>query len=107
VTGQGMIGRDCAWCDRPAVCEVEVQPAAHRTISKRDLVTGERTAHRHLVQAPIRVPACDEHRTVTTGQPPPVTPPRQRRARDVQQLGLFVSPLGERLRSAIDRDSGR
>ena len=107
MTGQGVIGRDCAWCDRPAVCEIEVQPAQHRTISRVDPVSGERTTHQRLVQAAIRAAACETHRHVTTPTPPPVAVPRQRKARDVQQLGLFVSGDEARLRNAIYGETRR
>ena len=101
MNGQGVIGRDCAWCREPAVCEIELQPAQHRTISRVDPVSGERTTHQRLVQAASRAAACETHRHVTTAQPPPVAVPRQRKARDVQQLGLFVSGDEARLRNAI------
>jgi hypothetical protein len=107
VNGQGVIGRDCAWCGLPAVGEVEVQPAQYRTISRVDPISGERTAYRQLVRAAIAVAACDEHRQITAGQAPAVWTPRESRARDVQQLGLFVTGEEARLRNAIYRETGR
>jgi hypothetical protein len=89
MTGQGIIGRDCAWCGLPAVGELEVQPAQYRTVSRRDPVSGARTTHQRLLQAPIVVAVCDEHRHVTSGQAPAVAVPRQRKASGVDQLGLF------------------
>jgi hypothetical protein len=97
MTGQGIIGRDCAWCGLPAVCELEVQAAQFRTVSRRDPVRGARITHQRLLQAAIVVAVCDEHRHVTSGQAPAVAVPRQRKARDVDQLGLFTT------RSATDR----
>jgi hypothetical protein len=97
VTGQGIIGRDCAWCGLPAVGELEVQPAQYRTVSRRDPVSGGRITHQRLLQAAIFVAVCDEHRHVTSGQAPAVPVPRQRKARGVEQLGLFTT------RSATDR----
>ena len=44
MNGQGVIGRDCAWCGLPAVSEVAVQPAQYRTIAKADPVIGDRSA---------------------------------------------------------------
>jgi hypothetical protein len=96
-----VIGRDCAWCGLPAVGEVEVQPAQYRTVSRVDSVSGERTSYRRLVSAAIVVPACDEHQQITGGQPGPVWTPRVGRARDVQQLGLFVTDEDARLGNAV------
>ena len=105
--GQGVIGRDCAWCGQPAVGDVEVQPAQYRSVSRVDPVSGERTTHRRLVSAAIVVPACDEHKQITNGQPGPVWTPRDGRARDVEQLDLFVTDEDARLRNAIYREAGR
>jgi hypothetical protein len=91
MTGQGVIGRDCAWCGLPATTEVEVQPAQYRTISRRDPVTGKRTAHQQFERAAVVVPVCDTHEQITRGQPAPVPIPRQRTASDVEQLGLFAN----------------
>jgi len=107
VNGQGVIGRDCAWCGLPAVGEIEVQPSEYRTVTRIDPVSGERASHQRLVRCAIVVPACDEHQEVTVGQPPPVVSPRHRRARDVPQLGLFVSTDEARLRNAIYRETSR
>ena len=107
MTGQGMIGPGCAWCGLPAVGEVEVQPARYRSVSRRDPVTGKRTSHQAFVRAAIRVPVCDEHQHITTGQPPAVPIPRQRSARGVEQLGMFANSDDERLRNAIYREIDR
>jgi len=107
MNGQGVIGRDCAWCGLPAVCEVEVQAAQHRTVAKVDSVIGDRSAYQRLVRAAIVAPACDEHKDIRDGQAPPVGNPRQRTARDVQQLGLFVTDQEARLRNAIHGEVGR
>jgi hypothetical protein len=107
VTGQGVIGRDCAWCGLPAVGELEIQPAQYRTVSRRDPVTGKRTSHQAFVRAAIVVPVCGEHQHIKTGQPPPVPIPRQRTARGVEQLGMFASTEQERVRNAIYRETGR
>ena len=106
MTGQGVIGRDCAWCALPAVCEIEVQPAQQRTVSRVDPVSGQRTTYQRLVQAAVVVAACDEHKQITTGQPPAVAVPCQRRAHDVDQLGLFVTADATRARNAIYGHSG-
>lgn len=98
--GQGVIGRDCAWCGLPAVCEIEVQAAKYRTTSRVDPVTGERSVDRRLVRLAIVAAACDAHRDITTGQPRPVVSPRHRSARG-PQLGLFASTQAERMRDAI------
>jgi hypothetical protein len=94
VTGQGVLGRDCAWCGLPATAEVEVQPAHYRTVRRRDPVTGKRMTHQQFERAAVVVPVCDTHRQITHGQPGPVAIPRQRTARGVQQLGLFATPRG-------------
>jgi hypothetical protein len=91
VTGQGVLGRDCAWCGLPATAEVEVQPAHYRTVSRRDPVTGKRMTHQQFERAAVIAAVCDTHRQITHGQPAPVPIPRQRTARGVQQLGLFAS----------------
>ncbi len=101
MNGQGVIGSDCAWCGQPAVGDVEVQPAQYRSVSRVDPVSGERTTQRRLVSAAIVVPACDEHQQVTRDQAGPVWTPRDGRARDVEQLGLFVTDEDARLRNAI------
>jgi hypothetical protein len=106
VTGRGVIGRECAWCGLPAVGELEIQPAQYRTVSRRDPVSGRRTAYQRLVQAAIVVAVCDEHQYVTSGQPPPVAVPRQRTAKDVDQLGLFAVGGEARLRNTIGRETG-
>jgi hypothetical protein len=92
--GQGVIGRDCAWCGLPATGEVEVQPAHYRTVSRRDPVTGKRTASQQFERAAGVFPVCDTHQQITRGQPAPVPIPRQRTARGVEQLGLFATPSG-------------
>ena len=91
MTGQGVIGRDCAWCGLPATCVVEVQPAQYRTVSRRDPVTGKRTARQVFERAAIVVAVCDTHQQVTVRQPAPVPIPRQRTARGIQQLDMFAS----------------
>jgi hypothetical protein len=98
VTGQGVIGRYCAWCGVPATGEVEVQPAHYRTVSRRDPVTGKWTAHQVFERAAVVVPVCDTHEQITRGQPPPVPVPRQRTARGVEQLGLFAASSGGEMR---------
>jgi hypothetical protein len=90
MTGQGIIGRDCAWCGLPAVGELEVQPAQFRTVSRRDPVSGGRITHQRLLQATIVVAVCDEHQRIASGQAPAVAVPRQRKASGVDQLGLFT-----------------
>jgi hypothetical protein len=107
MNGQGVIGRDCAWCGQSAIGDVEVQPAQYRTVSRVDPVSGERTTHRRLVSAAIVVSACGEHQQITRGQAPPVWTPRAGRARDVEQLGLFVTDEDARLRNAIYREVER
>jgi hypothetical protein len=107
MTGQGVIGRDCAWCGRPAVCEIEVQPAQYRSVARVDPITGERASHKRLVRSAVCVPACDDHKQINSGQPPRVAIPRERRASDVDQLGLFVDSDTARLRSAIRGEVGR
>jgi hypothetical protein len=95
MTGQGKLGVECAWCGLPAVCDVQVQPAWFRTVSRIDPVSGRRVAHQQLVQGEIRVPVCDEHRHITTGQPSPPGIPRERKAKDVDQLDLFATANGQ------------
>ncbi len=107
MNGQGVIGRECAWCGLPAVGDVELEPARYRTVSRHDPVTGRRTTHQAFVRAAIRVPVCNEHQHITTGQPPPVPVPRQRTARNVEQLGMFATSADERLRNAIYREINR
>jgi hypothetical protein len=106
MTGQGVIGRDCAWCGLPAVGEIEVEPAQYRTVSRRDPQTGKRTTHQQFVRCAVVVAVCDTHEHITRGQPPPVPIPRQRTARGVEQLGMFPV-TAERLRNAIHGETGR
>ena len=107
MTGQGVIGRDCAWCGLPATTEVEVQPARYRTVSRRDPVTGKRTTHQVFERAAILAAICDTHEQITHGQPPAVPIPRQRTARGVEQLGMFPITGDERWRNAIGGETGR
>ena len=107
MTGQGVIGRDCAWCGLPAVGELEIQPAQYRTVSRRDPVTGKRTTYQAFVRAAIVVAVCGEHEHIKTGQPAPVPIPRQRIAKGVEQLGMFASSEQERVRNAIYREIDR
>jgi hypothetical protein len=108
MAGQGTLGAECAWCGLPAVCDVEVQPARYRTVSRLDPMTGKRTAHQRLVQAPIRVSVCDEHRDITSGQPRAPGIPRERKTRErVDQLDLFASGNGHRPGGAIAGETGR
>jgi hypothetical protein len=107
MNGQGVIGRECAWCGLPAVGEVEVEPVQYRTVSRRDPVTGKRTTQQAFVRAAIGAPVCTEHERITRGQPPPVPVPRQRTARNVEQLGMFATTADERLRNAIHGETGR
>jgi hypothetical protein len=107
VTGQGVIGPGCAWCGLPAVGELEIRPAQYRTVSRKDPVRGKRTAHQAFVRAAIVVPVGDTHEHITTGQPPAVPVPRQRTAKDVEQLGMFASTEQERVRNAIYRETER
>ena len=67
-------------------------PAEYRMIGRVDPVIGDRTAYRRVARAAIVVPVCDEHRQIRSGQPPAVAIPRQRKARTVDQLGLFGGP---------------
>jgi hypothetical protein len=106
VKGQGVIGRDCAWCGLPAVCEIEVQPAEYRTSSRVDPLTGERITDRRLARLAIVAAACDAHRDITIGQPRPVVSPRHRSARG-SQLGLFASAEQQRMRDTISGKRGR
>jgi hypothetical protein len=94
MNGQGVIGPGCAWCGLPATGEIEVEPAEYRMLGRVDPVIGDRSAYRCVARAAIVVPACDEHRQITSGQPPAVGLPRQRKARGVDQLGLFGSGRG-------------
>jgi hypothetical protein len=89
------------------VGDVEVQPAHYRTVGRRDPVTGKRTSHQVFVRAAIRVPVCNEHQTITQGQPTPVPVPRQRTAHGVEQLGMFTTTPDERLRNAIHGEIDR
>jgi hypothetical protein len=107
VTGQGVIGSDCAWCGLPAVGEVEVRPAEYRSLGRVDPIIGDRGAYQQLVHAPIVVPVCDEHAQIKSGQPAPVPIPRQRTAKGVEQLGMFACTEQERVRNAIYRETGR
>jgi hypothetical protein len=107
VTGQGLNGRDCAWCGLPAVAELEIQPAQYRTVSRRDPMTGKRTAHQVFERAAIVVAVCGEHEHMTSGQPAAVAIPRQRTARGVEQLAMLPATSDERLRTAIHRETGR
>jgi hypothetical protein len=84
-----------------------VQPARYRTASRRDPMTGKRTAHQVFERAAIVVPVCDTHEQITRGQPAPVPIPRQRTARGVEQLGMFPVTGGERSRKAIQGEPGR
>jgi hypothetical protein len=112
MVGQGTLGAGCAWCGLPAVCDVQVQPARYRSVSRLDPMTGRRTAHQRLVQAPIRVPVCDEHRDIATGQPPAPGIPRERKTRErVDQLDLFApssaGATGTAAGGAIAGETGR
>ena len=107
MNGQSVIGPGCAWCGLPAVGDVEVQPAQHRTVTRRDPITGERTTHQAFTRAAILAPACTEHQHITTGQPAPTAVPRQRTAQRVEQLGMFTDDRDERLRNAIYREIER
>jgi hypothetical protein len=102
MTGQGVIGQQCAWCGLPAVCDIEVQPAQYRTVSRVDPMTGRRTTHQRFVQAAIRVPACDDHKHITSGQPPPVPIPRERKAKGADQLDLFATANGRPAGAILD-----
>ena len=104
MNGQGVIGRECAWCGEPAVGDVELQPAHYRTVSRRDPMTGKRITHQAFVRAAIRAPVCAEHQHITHRQAPAVPVPRQRTAQGVEQLGMFASGPDERLRNAIYRE---
>ena len=107
MNGQGVIGPGCAWCGLPAVGDVELQPARHRTVSRRDPMTGKRTTHQAFVRAAICAPVCTEHQHITHRQAPPVPVPRQRTAKGVEQLGMFATSADERLRNAIYREIDR
>jgi hypothetical protein len=99
-------GRTCAWCERPAVCEVEVQPAEYQTVSHVDAVSGDQITGRRLLRLAIIAAVCDAHRDITIGQPRPVVRPRHGSARG-PQLDLFASAERERLRNAIIGGRGR
>ena len=107
MNGQGVIGPGCAWCGLPAVSDVEVQPARYRTVTRHDPISGKRTTHQAFVRAAIHAPVCHEHQHITHGQAPPVAIPRQRTARNVEQLGMFPNTADERLRNAIYREIDR
>jgi len=100
VNGQGVIGRECAWCGLPAVGDVELEPTRYRTVSRRDPITGKRTTQQAFVRAAIRAPVCNEHQHITHGQPAPIPVPRHRTAQGVEQLSMFAT-ADEGLRNAI------
>jgi hypothetical protein len=95
VSGQGVIGRDCAWCGPPETTEVEVQPAQYRMVSRCDPMTGKRTVQQQFARAAVVVAVCDAHEQITRDQPAPVLILRQRTARGVQQLDIFATGGGE------------
>jgi hypothetical protein len=107
VTAAGVIGRDCAWCGLPAVADVEVRPAQYRSLARIDPLIGDHGAYQRLVRAAVRVPVCDQHRQITTGQAPALGVPREHKTTDVQQLGMFPVTGDERLRNATCRETGR
>lgn len=107
MTGQGLSGRECAWCGRPAVGDVEVRPAQYRSLGRVDRLIGDRGACQRLVRSAVRVPVCEEHRQITIGQPPAIGVPRERKTTGVEQLGMFAVTADERLRNAIYRETGR
>jgi hypothetical protein len=108
VSGQSVVGRECAWCGAPAVGEVEVQPARYRMLGRVDPVIGDRRAYRQLVRGAIVAPACDEHRHITRGQAPPVWTRREQRVRgEVDQLDLFATGQEAQLRNAIYGEARR
>ena len=107
MNGQGVIGRDCAWCGLPAVDELEVRPAQYRSLGRVDPVIGDRSTYQQLVRCAVRVPVCDKHAHITRGQPAPVGVPRERKTTGVEQLGMFPSTADERLRNAIYREFDR
>jgi hypothetical protein len=104
VTGLGVVGCHCAWCGRPAVCELEIQAAQYRMVGRVDPIIGDRSAYQRLVHAAIVVAVCDTHQQITRGQHPPVAVSCPRQASEVEQLGLFAVGADARLRNALDRE---
>ena len=83
LAGQGILGRDCAWCGKPATDTVEVESARLRTLK-----TARDKAEVCAKQA-IVVPACDDHRHIAAGGGPAVEQLRRRAATGVDQLDLL------------------
>jgi hypothetical protein len=59
------------------------------------------------VRAAVRVPVCDQHRQITTGQAAAIGVPRERKTTGVEQLGMFSVTGDERVRNATYRKTGR
>jgi hypothetical protein len=99
-----MIG-SCAWCERPAVETVEVEPAQHRMVTQRSEFTGE------LVTAPVTTKfavyanVCPAHLEIRDREgAKPVRDLRRAQAKGVVQLDIFgneiVSGAGKAHRSS-------
>lgn len=99
-----MIGT-CAWCDRPAVETVEVEPAQHRMVRQRSEFTGELTVAPVTIKFAIYANVCPDHLTVRDREGgKPLRDLRRAQARGVAQLDVFgdeTGPAAHRSVSAI------
>lgn len=79
---QARIDLVCAWCGLPGVGEVLLQEAIYEK--------GEGGLPGQLLKQAQKVPACDEHLTITENQPAPIGSFRQRKAKGVEQMEMFA-----------------
>jgi hypothetical protein len=69
----------CAWCDQPAIAEIEVEGTRFRVKTIRDPQTGDLRHGRELIQRAITAPVCPAHFDITNRGAPPRPSPRARK----------------------------
>lgn len=80
----------CAWCDRPGVEQIVVEPARYHTVSIMSPKTGKMVNAEQASRFAITVWACRDHLTVRDREGgTPVGDPRRRHAKGVEQLDIF------------------
>jgi hypothetical protein len=80
----------CAWCERPAVETIEVEPAQQRMVTQRSEFTGELITAPVTTRFAVYANVCPAHLTVRDREGgKPIRDLRRTQAVDVLQLDIF------------------
>lgn len=88
-----MIG-SCAWCERPAVETIEIEPAQHRMVKMRSEFTGELVVAPVTTRFAVYANVCPAHLDVRDREGgKPIRDLRRAQAKGVVQLDIFGNEI--------------